>query len=257
MQSLSRALTVLEELARQDSPRTLTQLTDAVGLHKSTVHRMLATFVRHGVVRRDESNRYEIGGLLGLSRQGAATTDPWAALDRIGGRLALLSGAHVAYVVPREHGLERSISYAPDGSRFVLSHSLPWHASAAAKAYLALRPRTEVQRIIGRSPLEAFTTYTMTDPFLLMQALNRARTRGYAVEDREQDLRVRALGAAVTDRHGAATAALELQVPAETCDPAALQSLAGHLCAAARELSEQLAGQEHRQPLSDLTKVRA
>jgi DNA-binding IclR family transcriptional regulator len=83
MQSLSRALSVLDLLGRQSSPQTLADITKHVGLHKSTVHRMLATFVDYGLVRRDEANRYLVGsGAIELARvaQGEA---PWTEVVRI------------------------------------------------------------------------------------------------------------------------------------------------------------------------------
>lgn len=243
MQSLSRALTVLEEIARQDTPQTLTELTEVVGLHKSTVYRMLATFVSHGVVRRDESNRYHLGvGVFGVPGRAATGPDRWAPLDDVAAELAAEIEAPVNYAAPRAGRLEATVTYSPQGERVTTVNRLPWHASAAAKAYLASRPKAEVQRIIGRSPLPAYTTQTMTDPFVVMQTLNRVRQHGYAIEDRERSPHLRALGAAVVDRTGEATAALELQIPLRPCSPEMLRQFADRIRQAAWELSDRLDG---------------
>lgn len=241
MQSLSRALTVLEEIARQDTPQTLTELTEVVGLHKSTVYRMLATFVSHGVVRRDESNRYHLGlGVFGVVGRATAGADRWAALDDVAAELAIESGALVNYAAPKAGRLETAVTYSPQGERVTAVSQLPWHASAAAKAYLAARPRTEIQRVIGRNPLPAYTAQTMTDPFLVMQTLNRVREHGYAIEDRERSSNLRALGAAVVDRTGEATAALELQMPIRPHSPQMFQRFTTQIRQAAQELSDRL-----------------
>jgi IclR family KDG regulon transcriptional repressor len=58
MQSLSRALTVLAELNRQNRAYGVTELAVAVGLHKSTVHRILTTFCEHGLARRVDDHLY-------------------------------------------------------------------------------------------------------------------------------------------------------------------------------------------------------
>lgn len=237
MQSLSRALTVLEELSRQEAPQTLTQLTMAVGLHKSTVYRMLATFVRHGVVRRDEANRYQVASdVFGGAGHGAEVVNP--ALSE----LARRTGSIVSLTLPRNGTLERCTSFHANGARTEPATELSWHASGPAKAYLASRPRAEVQKYVGRLPLPAYTTQTITDPFSFMQVLARVRERGFAVEDREQDVTLRALAAAITDDQGNASAAVELQIPGDVHDPADLQCLGAQVRECAETISEQLMG---------------
>jgi|SRR5699024_4250578 len=241
MQSLSRALTVLEELARQESPQTLTELTVAVGLHKSTVYRMLSTFVRHGVVQRDESNRYEVSSdVFGIHLTGIDSAYGNETVHRILSDLAKRAGAVVSLAVPRGENLERRVNFFPNGAREDTSTRLSWHASAAAKAYLAARPRTEIQKRVGRLPLPVLTSHTITDPFTFVQVLTRVRERGFAIEDREQAPSFRALGAAIVDENENATAAIELHIPTVIYEPADLQTLASYLQSTAVAVSENL-----------------
>src|SRR6188472_2275829 len=102
MKSLSRALTVLTELSRQGHPSTLSDISNSVGLHKSTVHRMLATFVEHGLVRRDEANRYVVGlAALELARAAQGEVAPDGTVELALAALHEATGQTATYALPR------------------------------------------------------------------------------------------------------------------------------------------------------------
>ena len=91
MQSLSRALTVLAELNREDRAYGVTELAVTVGLHKSTVHRILATFCEHGLADRVGDHRYTaLDGLAALRRTAQRRAGPEQSLTDLGDRLGRL-----------------------------------------------------------------------------------------------------------------------------------------------------------------------
>src|SRR5579872_6648163 len=53
VKSLVKALNILETLAEEEPPYTLTQLSRRLHLHVSTVHRLLVNLVRQGFVEAD------------------------------------------------------------------------------------------------------------------------------------------------------------------------------------------------------------
>src|SRR5690554_2746123 len=62
VQSLDRALNILEEVSTSDVELGVTELSKRVQLHKSTVHRLLATLVCRGYIEKNtESERYRLG----------------------------------------------------------------------------------------------------------------------------------------------------------------------------------------------------
>src|SRR5579872_4712293 len=62
VQSVDRTLDVLEALATRRTATGISELSHIVGLHVSTVHRLLATLVDRGYVRQDpETSRYHLG----------------------------------------------------------------------------------------------------------------------------------------------------------------------------------------------------
>jgi DNA-binding IclR family transcriptional regulator len=69
-QTLDRGLTVLRTVADSDEPLAIADVASAVGLHRSITYRMLRTLEQHGLVTRDEENRYRPGvGLAVLARR--------------------------------------------------------------------------------------------------------------------------------------------------------------------------------------------
>ena len=64
-QSLSRALTMLEDVAEASVPPTIAELAEGLGVHRSVAYRMLRTFEEHGLLRRDASGR--VHGAPGLA----------------------------------------------------------------------------------------------------------------------------------------------------------------------------------------------
>lgn len=205
---------VLTELSRDGHPRSLTDITNVVGLHKSTVHRMLATFVEFGLVRRDEANRYVIGlGALDLARAARGESGPDAivqpALDDLHDR----TGQVVSYGQPRAGQISRTAVAGLPPAVLDDAQPLPLNATALGKAYLAHRPRVEIDRYVAGEPFSSFTPRTITDAYGLLRSCAGTRTRGYAIEDREFAPTARAIGAPVLDHDGLAVAAVAARIP--------------------------------------------
>src|SRR5690242_14373891 len=65
VQSVERTFDVLEALAAARQPVSISELSQKLGLHISTVHRLLGTLIERGYARQDESGgRYAIGPRL-------------------------------------------------------------------------------------------------------------------------------------------------------------------------------------------------
>ncbi|HYH30205.1 MAG TPA: IclR family transcriptional regulator [Pseudonocardia sp.] len=248
MQSLSRALTLLLELSRRGRPLTLSELTDTVGLHKSTVYRMLTTFVDHGLVQRDEANRYLIGqGVLDLVD--AARADPMrqARLAAMITALTRSIGQPSSYAVPHGAELVRTIDVDQHGC--VLPSAgrpapAPLHATALGKAYLAFRPRAESERYVAAGACTPYTDRTIVEGNTLQANLDRTRVRGYAIEDREYAPTVRRLAAPVVGADGLALAAVGVVIPGSVRDQAILRRLGAAVVACADRIGSVLSGYE-------------
>ena len=124
VQSLDRAFDLLELLCKSPNGMAIHQLSEITGLHKSTVHRLLAAMASRGYVRRDpESAVYRAGmRLCELSEYIQENLDvvaragsPWSVWSRTTGEtvhLVAREGREIVYVYKVEsiHGAIRMVS---------------------------------------------------------------------------------------------------------------------------------------------------
>ncbi|HTE59425.1 MAG TPA: IclR family transcriptional regulator [Solirubrobacteraceae bacterium] len=204
IQSIDRAVELLEAIAGAPEPETAPALADACGLNRSTAWRILATLEHHGLVERDpDSNRYSLGVAV-LKLAAAAGHEPLVRLAHpVLRRLADATGETVNVAVARR--LE--LVYADQvQARHVmapnwLGHTVPLHATSTGKAFLAALPPDELEAIV-RAGFERFTDTTITDPAALRAELERVRARGFAVSHGELEQALWGVSAAARDAAG-------------------------------------------------------
>jgi DNA-binding IclR family transcriptional regulator len=204
IQSVDRAVELLEAVAAASEPETAPALADACGLNRSTAWRLLATLEHHGLVERDpDSNRYSLGFAV-LKLAAAAGHEPLVRLAHPAlRRLADATGETVNLAVARR--LE--LVYADQvQARHVmapnwLGHPVPLHATSTGKAFLAALPPEELATIVGAG-LERFTDTTITAPRALRAELEQVREQGYAVSHGELEPALWGVSAAVLDPSG-------------------------------------------------------
>jgi DNA-binding IclR family transcriptional regulator len=183
IQSVDRAVDLLEAIAAAPEPQTAPALADRARLNRSTAWRILATLEHHGLVERDPAtNRYGLGFAL-LRLAAAAGHEPLVrlahpllrALAHDTGETANLAVARRLELVYADQ-VQAPHVMAPNW----LGHAVPLHATSTGKAFLAALPQAELDALL-RAPLPRFTDTTITDPATLRAELDAVRARGYAV----------------------------------------------------------------------------
>jgi DNA-binding IclR family transcriptional regulator len=203
--AVDRAARVLQTLAGRGE-HSLSELSRELGVSKSTLSALLATLEEHELVERDgSSRRFRLGpGVTSLAMSAAAApVDVRDAARSHLERLASLSGEtailHVAsgdatVIADRVEPVHQLKVVAP------LGHRLPAFAGSVAKVLLASRTEEEAATIVRAKPLPVFTPRSIVDPEAYLLEVARARRRGYALENEEYLVGVRAVSAAVADR---------------------------------------------------------
>jgi IclR family acetate operon transcriptional repressor len=241
VQSLERALDLLELLADAPGEVTLTALSSASGLAPSTIHRLVGTLVARGYVRRLPTRRYVLAPrLLHLAERASQTLATLARphlaqlVDDIGetANLALLDGDHVVYAaqVPSRHSVRM---FTEVGRRVQV------HSTGVGKVLLAGLAPAEARALLLRAGMPARTDRTVTDPEQLLGALPEIARQGFAVDDGEQEAGVRCL--AVPVPAAAVPAALSVSGPEGRLPLDAVPRLVPLLTAAAAGLASDLA----------------
>jgi IclR family transcriptional regulator, acetate operon repressor len=218
VQSVDRALALLEALAAAEAPVGVGLLAARTGLPQGTAHRLLQGLQARGYVRHDASRKYSVGSaalLLGdaAQRSLARSARPYLAeLVEASGEtanLAVLEGDDVVYVaqVSSPHTLRM---FAEVGRH------VPPHSTAVGKVLLAALPRDRALSILRRTGLPRRTPSTITSIDAFCLELDRVRERGWAADDEEQEIGVRCVAVPVGGHQSApVVAAVSLSGPAE------------------------------------------
>ncbi|MFE5836414.1 IclR family transcriptional regulator [Arthrobacter sp. NPDC056493] len=197
--SVVRAFRILETLARLGGEASLSRVATELDMPVPTAFRVMRTLVAAGYARQLPSKSYGLGpGLIRLGEDASQLLGSWArpALEALEQRLcetsnlAMLDGDMIVYVaqVPSRHQMR----IFTEVGRRVYPHS-----TGVGKAILAALPDDRVLDIIRRTGLPAYTPTTVTTESALFEELALIRSRGYAVDEGEQEPGVRCFARAV------------------------------------------------------------
>jgi DNA-binding IclR family transcriptional regulator len=242
VQSLGRAFSILEEVARHREGIGLAELSKLVGLHNSTTFHLAKTLVSLGYLRQEKDNkRYRVGRpLFALAA---------SALDEI-------EMVNVATPVLEDLSRETSesshfavrmgdsvvvIARTSGPGAFQLTDRVgvvrPAHCTALGKIILAsLRPE-QLRRFLERAELKPSTPKSITDVGVLTREIAEVQRTGVAFDDGEFNAEVRCVAVPVTDFTGQVVGALGISGPIWRLSNQALHASAQVVQAAADRLS--------------------
>jgi DNA-binding IclR family transcriptional regulator len=191
---------------------------EALGVGRSTAHRILAMLQFHGLIEQDpETRAYRTGpALVDLGLSAVRDLDIRSHLRPHMERLCREVGETVQLMVLQ--GAETVFIEGVESDRPLRTASrvgvrLPAHATSGGKALLAELPEGRLRDLYPSPRLEALTPRSTTSRSALEAELGRIRDRGYAVNLGESEPDIGAVGAAVRSSFGRARAALAVSAP--------------------------------------------
>ena len=216
--AILRAMRVMEAIASTEVPPQLADICKTVGLPKPTVFRILATLEAAGLVGREPgSKRYHCGRRLSALAGNVLLNSPTrAARHAILEELVEHTGETCNLTIPNGNAviyLDRVETAWPLRIALGAGSSVPLHASASGKLFLAHMPKRSRERFIRQSPLVRHTRKTLTDAGALAAELDRVRDQGYATDDEEYLAGICCLAVPVHDPNGWVIAALAMHAP--------------------------------------------
>ncbi|MBI4967258.1 MAG: helix-turn-helix domain-containing protein [Rhodospirillales bacterium] len=247
VQSLTRAMSLLDALAAAERGLGLSEIAQRVKLPVSTVHRLLTTLQRFGYVHfESERGLWQVGVqafVVGVSflrsRDIAAIARPILArmMEASGetANLAVADQGEIIYLAQVE-SREMMRAMAKPGSRVAM------YCSALGKAILAAWPEAEVRRLIERRGLARLTPNTITSGARLLDELAAIREKGYALDDEEHSIGLRCVAAAIFDEIGQPVAAVSLSAPKARLPNARLDPLGTIVRDGAAEITRAFGG---------------
>lgn len=243
--AIERAADVLSLMADGDEADFgVTEIAKALGFSKAVVYRILSSLREPGFVQVDEdTRRYRLGpAVLRLSSaylrrvdvRGLARPEMEALVVATGesATLSVRDGWQRIYIdqVTPDRDVKMEVQ---------LGRSVPLHAGASSKAFLAFFRPAELDRFFADVSLDALTSATVTDEKALRRELERVRQRRYAVSKGERLQGAASVASPILGHDGTPVAVMSVSGPVERFR-GELDDAAKHLVAATARLSAQL-----------------
>lgn len=241
--ALVKGIAIINLLASHKGGMRLSELVSQIDVPRGTVIRLLSVMSDAHLVRHSQDGRYRLGAqcavwgadfLSGLELREVAS-DVMARMTQLSNEtchLGVRDGNSVLYIdkVESAHSL-RMVSR--------VGGSNPLHCTGVGKAILAFIPPDELDEYCSR-PLERRTANTIVAPEILRAELQRIRDRGYAVDDVENEVGVRCIGAPILDHNGDVAGSISLAGPTLRMTWERIEQLTGPLIEGACEISTRL-----------------
>lgn len=239
---LDKALLVLNEILAGHGARSLAGASQKLGIPLSTMHRLVATFERHGFLIRAGRGHFVPG--ITLMRLGTSShlNEVLAQIGRPllkklarqtghAAHLGVLEGDMVTYLVkealPKTHLFTRE------------AMQLEAYCSGIGKVLLASLSTEARDRYMASGPFVPLTANTITDADALRAELGMVGVSGYAIDNAEIADRLRCV--AVPLRHDCAViAALSLSCVADILEPSFVKNGLAALRDCARQIEAKL-----------------
>ena len=217
VRAVERALDILLCFTMERPTLSLTDIAEQVGMHKSTIHRLLATLESKRFITRDKtSGLYQLGFLFielasvmlhdldiqrwaipylqQLSQQCGETVD-----------LAILDNSQVVYLQVVESTQRIKLAAA-------VGEQLPAYCTASGKAFLAYLPEKQVRQILAQG-MTKYTKNTLVSLEDLFNNLVQTRERGFAISEQEYEKDINAVAAPIMDGNNCPLAVIAIVGP--------------------------------------------
>lgn len=230
VQSLTRAMTLIELLGEHPAGLPIAAIHEATGLHKSTIHRLLNALKSHGYIGQDNKGIYRLTfKFCQLSRKIVCGIGMVNVARR---HLKLLAETtrETAHFMIREGG-NAVYLHREDCARTMLSavttigQYKPLHITSAGKSLLAAQDDGEVREYWRNADKTKVTPFTIDDFDALLADLAAIRERGYSIDNEENTLGVRCIGIALPAYGTTEAAAISIAGARERMGDARLQEL--------------------------------
>jgi len=220
IQSVERAIDVLEVFSRRKPILSLPEIAEAAGLSKATTYRLLVTLQARGMISKRADNIYfclgpAVAGLAAVRHSHAGLLDLAIAEMRL-----IRDALDETVSLGARNGSMRVQLHQAEGFRLprrgsMSGDSSPLYAGASNKLLLSAMEDAEIRAYLAETELRALTPMTITDPEMLWAEVVRIRGDGFAESREEKFLGGASLAAPIRGADGQVVAALSVSVPME------------------------------------------
>jgi DNA-binding IclR family transcriptional regulator len=242
IQSLDRGLMILEAVANSTTPVSLAELTNLIGIDRSSVFRLASTLKRRGFLaypagRKDFilgptmwrlAQRYDWGTML--ARIAQEQLRELARLANETAHLAVREGKQALFI---DHAIANQVLSVSGQT----GEMVPLYCTAHGKALLADYGADELTRIFGMTPFPPYTKKTIRTVPELTKICSEIRAKGYAADNGEFQEEVRCAAAPIRAENGTIVGSIGISGPAQRLTPDRYQECIKLVMKAANEIS--------------------
>jgi DNA-binding IclR family transcriptional regulator len=218
--SVTKAINLLEELAKSKKPVALKDLARNVKLNKATAYRLLSSLSAKGVVQKtSDAGFYALGPkLLAFADEYRRSFTMRDMVVPYLEQLVQFTGETAIYCERYQRDTCVTVERweSPHQTRTVIETGIPrpLYAGSSGMAILAMLPTDEIVSILSKNSLERFTPFTVTSQKQLLKKCENIKHLGYAVSIQERYLYTAGV-AAPCFRDGGVIASIAIIGPAE------------------------------------------
>ena len=233
---------MLEAVALEPEGLSNADISRKLKIPKSSASYILRTLESQGYLNRDEeTGKYRVGlKVLSLSRGALSGLDVREVAvpimrhlmeqTSLTCHLAILDGPDAVYIEKVEpQGFIKMDTWV--GRRMRV------HATSVGKSLVAHIPQERLEKILHERGMEKRTPKTITTVPRLLKELEKVRAQGYAVDDEENNLGARCLGAPIFGQDGVIEASIGLSGTINQVNPHTMPRIIEALKDAARHIS--------------------
>jgi DNA-binding IclR family transcriptional regulator len=215
IQSVQRAMRILGLFSVAQPRLGITEISNALSLHKATIQGLIRTLFDEGFLAQDPATKkYELGlkiyemgvvlaGTLEINQKSAEPAHRLALKTKLLVRICIRDG-HTAIITLDAFPRTQPFLVRQLGIRF------PLYCTALGKALLAFLPPKELSEYIKNTQLTAYTVDTITHKHDLLKNLEEVRNLGYSVNRQEHLLARSGIGAPIFNGSGRVEASIAL-----------------------------------------------
>lgn len=241
-QTVERAIDILEYCAT--SPRTIGELSERFGVHRTTVSRLAATLEERGFIRRQADGRYGVGlRLVALADSALHQFDLRMIVHPFLQQLSDTTGQTVQFATREGDSIVYVDKIEPPAS-IRLDTTIGGRAvvqtAGVAKAIMAYLPEDEVAGLLSAVEWRPYTANSLSGPDAMRARLEQVRACGWAYDDGEYDEISNCVAAPVRDYTGNVFGAVSITAIKTKVDLDGLKAHLPALMATTAHMSEHL-----------------
>ncbi|MBM7556859.1 IclR family transcriptional regulator [Halanaerobacter jeridensis] len=245
VKSVNRSVNILEELSKYEDGLGVTELSNRLDVHKSSVHRLLSTLLYRGLVEQNEENgKYELG--LKIFELGSRIFNELEVREYAKPYLEQLvkKTNETVHLVTLDQGEVLYLDKVSSPETITMASQIgaraPIHSTAVGKAIAAHLEEKRVEEIISKKGMPKRTENTITELEEFKENLGLIRERGYAIDEIENEAGIRCIAAPIFDYDGKVVAAVSISGPTIRVTQDRISNLANQVTETGLQISYRL-----------------